>query len=241
MSPTDSLRRGPALSLSSDGSQTPDALDAMCDRALDGPASGSSTGDGPTLSRFSSYEWRTDLGRLMRCSAPAPRSIWRLARFETECRLWRCSGSVRRGYSPAPAPKGSVGSMEPARAGCSRGTAGGGGVDGRRRREEGGSLGVELVGFQRRAAERRRKGRRVRGLEGTGRLRKGEGRNWSWVVAVAAWPLRRKLLLRGGSRAAAGSAMGRAVAAAAPAAAAATGAARGEAGLGVGAGVEAPG
>lgn len=106
--------------------------------AIDGPASISSAGEGVC---------RTDGGRLMRCSAPALRSRWRLIRLETDV-------GVRRGKSPnAERLAGSAGATV-----TSRGTGGGGGVDGRRGLVVGvvgvlGVLGVELVGFHRRAAE----------------------------------------------------------------------------------------
>ena len=61
-----------------------DSAKAVVAARKEGPASDSSTGEGVMLRRFSSYEWRTDRGRLTRCSLPALRSIWRLARFEGE-------------------------------------------------------------------------------------------------------------------------------------------------------------
>ena len=91
----------------------------------------------------------------MRCSLPAMRSIWRLALLEMECRCCRCSGSVKRGWLLAPVAWGSAESLA-----LVRGMAGGGGVDGRRLLRAAvvasgaGVLGVELVGFHRRAAER---------------------------------------------------------------------------------------
>jgi len=51
-----------------------DSVNSVVARRKEGPDSGSSTGEGVMLWRFSSYERRTDRGRLARCSLPALRS-----------------------------------------------------------------------------------------------------------------------------------------------------------------------
>jgi hypothetical protein len=98
---------------------------------------------------------------------------------------------------------GSVGPPVTSSAGRESGTGGGGGVDGRRRLRvvsEGGAraLGVELVGFQSRAADSCWSGRRTEPvLKGVAarRVRKGDCRNES---GAAPRPLRRRLFLRDG-------------------------------------------
>lgn len=113
----------------------------------------------------------------MRCSLPALRSIWRLARLERE----GCgSDRVSSGWLRELMGRRAVGALASG-AGWTRGTEGGGGVDGRRGRRGavvGGvarALGVELVGFHRRAAEGRH-GVRAGARSEAPRVRKGDCR-----------------------------------------------------------------
>lgn len=115
----------------------------------------------------------------MRCSLPALRSIWRLARLERE---GRGSEMVSSGWLRELIGRRVVGALASG-AGWMRGTEGGGGVEGRRGRRRGvvvvggaaRALGVELVGFHKRAAEGRHGMRPAERLEAP-RVRKGDCR-----------------------------------------------------------------
>lgn len=114
----------------------------------------------------------------MRCSLPALRSIWRLARLERE---GRGSEMVSSGWLRELIGRRVVGALASG-GGWMRGTEGGGGVEGRRGRRGvvvvGGAaraLGVELVGFHRRAAEGRH-GMRPAERSEAPRVRKGDWR-----------------------------------------------------------------
>lgn len=116
----------------------------------------------------------------MRCSLPALRSIWRLARLERE---GRGSDMVSSGWLRELIGRRVVGAFASV-AGWTRGTEGGGGVEGRRGRRgvvvvvvagAARALGVELVGFHRRAAEGRH-GVRPAVRSEAPRVRKGDCR-----------------------------------------------------------------
>lgn len=160
-------------------------------RNVDGPASGSSgkVGEGvgvPLLLRFSSYECLTDLGRLL--LSPA---ICRLFRGSPgSVLLSLCSESVSSGVSPvnSTAPPRWMDGSDTSRAGYEMGTAGTVGVEGLRRLGEDSSTnrGVELVGFQSRAADLRRTCCWV--MAAGSRTRKGDCCcNWLWLWNLRCW------------------------------------------------------